>query len=377
MEYDGETWFPDQLQKIGCVILKGLDRSRVEPTVCCLHREGEYIKKVEDLGIEVCGVRITTYRHWRFSTELIKLIRLIRERKPDIVHTYLFPSSTIGMVAAKAAGTPIVVTTRRGDNRVAKSSHILAYRYTNFLVDCIIAVSEASRQSSISTEKVDPEKIITIRNGIDPRFFNGSPGGEEIKRSLGLSPRNVLIGSIGKFAPVKGHIDLIRAIPYIVSRHEEARFLLIGDGPLKPSFDAEIDRLGISKYVLFPGVIEDITTILPGLDLVAAPSLSEGISNTILEGMLAAKPVVATRVDGNLEVVEEGVTGFLVPPKDPQAFAERLLYCLDHPRQMAECGSRGRERVLSEFSYERMMSGVYEIYTRLMGARIPRSEKQS
>jgi len=356
-------------------LLRGLDKTRIQPVVCCLKREGEYVRRIEELGIPVLGADFPNYRNLKFPKEFLHLIKIVRRERPDIVHTYLFDSSTIGLAAAKLAGVPIAITTRRGDNNAEVRRRIYAYRWTNFLTDRIIAVSKAARESSIDTEKVAPDKIITIHNGIDPDVIDLSISRQEARRSFGVPERAFVVGTMGWFKPVKGFIHVIRSIPAVVSKYPHTRFILAGDGPLKGQLQEELRTLGVEKHVIFPGLLGDVSRLLAAIDILVVPSLSEGISNAILEAMLASKPVVATAVDGNPEVVLNGEAGFLVPPADPSALAVQMNHCIENPQLVEQLGANARQRVLTHFSNERMIESVEALYETLLEEKRPRKDQ--
>jgi glycosyltransferase involved in cell wall biosynthesis len=347
-------------------VLQGLDRSRFNPVVCCFEKTGPFVRHIEGLNIKVEGLALPNIRDPRFFVRLLPIMRIVKKERIDIVHTYLFPANFFGAVTAKMGGASAIVTSRRGMNELEKKSHIIAYRYSNFLVDKIITVSEASKISAVKSEKVNSGKVISIHNGIDMERFNGNCNALKTKTELGLKKDHRLVGTVANLKPVKGYQYLVKAIPKIVDSVPNTRFVFAGEGPLREELTGLAGRLKISEKILFAGRRHDIPQILHALDLFVLPSLSEGISNSLLEAMSAGKAVIATAVDGNLEVVTDGETGFLVPPKDSQALSDAVIKVLSDKPLAKKLGEAGKKRVLTEFHLNKMISKMQNLYQELI-----------
>ncbi len=170
---------------------------------------------------------------------------------------------------------------------------------------------------------------------------------------------------------MKGHSTFVKALPQILSRHPHAQVVIAGDGPLRDELQEQAGALGVAEAVHLLGVRDDVPELLQRLDLFVLPSNSEGLSNALLEAMANRLAVVATSVGGNPEVVDHGVTGLLVPPRDPEAMADACSDLLDNPERLEDMGRRGEERVEEKFTVQRMAVEMGAFYKELVRGPIP------
>ena len=211
-----------------------------------------------------------------------------------------------------------------------------------------------------------------IRNGLDLARFTPGSDASSLRRELGLPDGVPLIAMLSRLSRLKGVEDFLDAAATVAARFKEARFLVIG-GNINPDgsgYRRELEeraaRLGLQQRVLFTGFRLDVPRLLSAVTMSVLPSLSEGLSNTILESMAAGAPVVATRVGGSAEALEDGVDGLLVPPRDPAALSRAITWVLEHPEAARELGRRARARVAEEFSLQRMIRETECLYARLL-----------
>jgi glycosyltransferase involved in cell wall biosynthesis len=208
---------------------------------------------------------------------------------------------------------------------------------------------------------------VVVCNGIDWRSFDTLPvEAQHIKRGLGFDPGDVLVGHIAKFDVQKAQDDLAAAIPLVLEKCPRAKFLFVGDGALRPQIEDQVVRLGVARQVVFTGYRDDVARLLKTVDVVVLPSRWEGLPLVLLEAMACRKPIVASRVTGNVDVVVDGMTGFLVPSGVPQALAEKIVQLLQDARLRDDLGRHGRERVEQEFSLERMVGQIRSVYQALL-----------
>ncbi|MCM8826813.1 MAG: glycosyltransferase [Candidatus Omnitrophica bacterium] len=338
---------PAGAQKHLMELLFGIDKERFETKLVTLEELG--IKKIYGLS----GLK-----------GLIRLVKLMKKEGFDIVHTYLFSENILGVIAGKIAGLKTIITSRRdtGMLREGKLRHILAYRLTNRWVDKIVCVSEAVKRVVLSKEKVNREKIKVIYNGVDLEKFNVQGLNFGIKEQLKINTNDFVVGMIANFSWIKGHRDLIQAIPLILEEVPNTTFLLIGDGYLRKELEIEVKNTSYKDKVLFLGSRNDIPQLLSLMDISVNASYSEGMSNTILESMASGVPVVATAVDGNLETVMDKETGFLIPPKTPKALAEAIIRLLKNKDLREKLGENARRIAKEKFSLERMVREFEDLY---------------
>jgi glycosyltransferase involved in cell wall biosynthesis len=231
----------------------------------------------------------------------------------------------------------------------------------------VVAVCPAVAREATAERGLAPGTVVTIPNGVDAAAFDPALWPREgARRALRLAVDEDTVGVIAHLSPVKGHADLLAAMPRIAAARPRVRLLVVGDGGLRPELEARSRSLGLDERVVFAGASEDVAPVLAALDVVVVPSHTEGLSNALLEAMAMARPVVATAVGGNKDAVEAGVTGLLVPARDPEALAAAVLRLLERPEEGRRLGEAARRRVLADFSLERMVKGHEALYGSLL-----------
>jgi len=361
-------------------LVKGIDQSRFEVSVCCLSHGGSLTGSLigEGFRVEVIGFR--GFRQDgrgyarnlpRILTSFSRLVALIREESPHIVHSFLFWAYILGTYAAKAAMVPIVVSSRRslGLFKERKWHYLFLERLANRMTDLIVANSEAVKQDVVRQEKVEPSRVRVIYNGIDPSLYDVLMD-PTLRVSLSIPEEARVVGVVANLIHYKGHRFFLQACQEIKRKHHPVRFLLIGDGPLRGELEALVKELHLEEEVLFLGSRQDIPQLLTLMDVAVLPSLEEGFPNAVLEAMAAGKAVVATWVGGIPEAVIHGKTGLLVPPKDSQALAAAIIELLSDPPRSEEMGKAGRERVRKEFGLDRMVRDMEGLYEELVARKL-------
>ncbi len=289
------------------------------------------------------------------------LRRELASRRPDLVHAFFFWPIIYARLLRRAGIIPALVENREDQGFSWGRQEYALLRATRRLPDRVICVSEAVRQVVIEREGLDPARVVTIRNGIDPALPSEEPL-DGLRAELGLRPGDLVLGVVANFnRAVKGMGHLIEAVPQIVREVPNARVLLLGRGEEEAALRERCRALGVADAVVFGGFRRDMHRCYRLMHLSGLTSLSEGLSITILESMKFGLPVVATSVGGNPEVVEDGVTGVLVPPADPGAFAGAVVALLRDPARREAMGHAARRRVESGFA----IAGVAERYAAL------------
>ena len=355
-------------------LIKGLDRQRFVPRVCCLSAEGHLAAELNRHGIpvETLPLRgltlpynvITVIRHFA------RLVKFIQSEGPHIVHGVLFHAYILGTFAAKMARAPVVIASRRGLGhfKSGKPHYLFLEWIANRMTDLIVANSEAVKQNVVCQEKVKPSKIRVVYNGIDPTLFDIPPD-PVLKASLGIPERARVVGIVANLIHYKGHRFFLQSCQEVKRKIPDVRFLLIGDGPLRAELQGLANDLDLEGEVLFLGTRSNISQLLSLMDIIVLPSLEEGFPNAVLEAMAAAKPVVASNVGGIPEAVVHGETGLLVPPENPGALAEAMIQLLHDPKSAMKMGNAGRNRVMQQFGLNRMINEMEHIYEELVQAK--------
>jgi len=353
------------------VLLRNLDRERVEPTLWCLQKKGALVPQFERLGIPIVDLAFEkeSIVSARAMLSLGPLWRRLRRLRPDVVHTYLFSPNLYGILLGALARVPVLVSSRRDMAWWEARRHLHATRLANLFVDRVVAVSESVRRHCIEREGLRPERVVTVPNGIDLAEFDVARDQEPPwRRPPGAGP--VLAMTAG-FRPVKGHEHLLAALAILKPRHPGLCCLLIGDGPRRQELESQARRLGVEENVVFLGWQGNVAPLLDQVDVFVLSSTSEGQSNAILEAMAAGRPVVATDVGGNPDTVENGATGLLVPPGSPERLAEAIGALQADPARARALGANGRARVERLFSARAMARSLEGLYAGLVGAAAP------
>ena len=350
-------------------IVRRLDRSRFEPKVITLTGGGELVAELQAIGVHLVQLGVRKAYGLSGLKALFFLIRFMKKERIDVVETHFLHADLLGTVAAKLAGVKRIVTTRRDEGFWRSKRQLSLNRFLNYFADKILANSFAVKEAVEQNEKVDSRKIRIIHNGVDlSRYCSSNELRDATRKELGIQDDELLVGTVANMRyEIKGHRFLIQAIPSIKDKMPNVKFLFVGDGPLKERFQNYASRLHVLDQIVFLGARRDITALVNAMDIVCAPSLSEGFSNTILESMAVGKPVVATNVGGNPEIVLDDETGFLVRPQNVKAIEEGLLLLLTREETRLKMGKAAHKRVRAHFSVEKMVKEYEAFYESIMG----------
>lgn len=315
---------------------------------------------------------------------LQQLTEFIKERKYDIVHTHCAKAGVVGRMAAKRAGSAIVVHTyhsfgwqvaydfhpalwRRSLTNLKREFYIRLERYAAGLADALVTVSELNKQEALDLKIGPAEKFVTIYSGVDLQSFRDlAVDRNSIARSFELSSERPIVGMIGRLSTQKAPLDFVQAAKTVLERRPDVQFILAGDGPL----EADVAQaIGPETRIKMLGFQNDVPKLLTILDIFALPSLWEGLGRALTEAMIMGVPVVATSVNGIPELVSHRTTGMLSPPGNPRALAENILWLLDHPEEARHMSGAAKKRVVPAFSAERMIEETDALYQRLLGQK--------
>ncbi len=284
----------------------------------------------------------------------------IAQFRPDVVCTYHSTGTLWGVRAAAARGVPAVAMMQAANTP-------WPYNRAPAATGC----AEFVRRHLIE-HGMPPERVHTIRNGIDPSAYLDDGDRDAIRSELGLRPDEVAVGTLAHFTPRKAHSDLLQAAALLVPEMPNIRLLWAGEGPLEADLRKSVDRLGLTGHVSFLGFRPDAPRLHRAFDILALPSLNEGLPLVLLEAMASCRPCVATAVAGSPEIVVEGDVGFLVPPREPTAMAAALGRLARDSDLRDRMGRAGRARVMAEFTLAEMVErtrAVLEAEIRCQSAR--------
>lgn len=352
-------------QKQFIELVKNIDQDKFQIIVVALstHRI-DLLNELTDSGIDV---RLINQWGKICIPAFTKLFKLLRNERPDIVHTYLFTASLYGRIVAKLIGIPVVIVSERSTDNWKKKSYIWMDRVLSKVTNRVLVNAQTIKENLIKREKIPTEKIQVIYNGIDlNKFDSRRRSRNQIRESLGILNGNPVIGIIGRLAKEKDHQTFLNAAKIIISALPKLNFIIAGDGNLRKELESASVSLGLNNRVIFTGNTHNISDILQATDILVSTSLYEGCSNVILEAMATGLPVVASKVGGNPEIVNDGTTGILVPPQNPNALAKAILSLLNNPQLMQSMGKNGRERIEADFLLSKMVNNTEEVYESLI-----------
>jgi L-malate glycosyltransferase len=344
-----------------------LDPSLFDLSLACLRKRGPFLTQIEASGLPLTAYPISSLHGVGTLRMAWRLMRDLRRRRVEIVHTYGFYPNLFATVAAKMAGA-IAIASIRDQGDMWSPLQRRAQRWVLRLADAVVVNADAVRRQLVS-EGYDERRVTVIRNGVEVSRFDPRPAEGGLRAELGLPPRTPIVAALCRLHEVKGVEHFLEAAVALSRRFPEVRFVVAGDGYHRAALERYSVQLGLTGRVLFVGFRHDVPAFLSDVQVSVLPSLSEALSNTLLESMAAGVPAVATRVGGNPEVVEHGVTGFLVPPREPEALAAAVARLLEQPALAQAMGRAGRQRALESFSLERLTAETESLYIRLLMKR--------
>lgn len=327
----------------------------------------DYIAAAAALGIPV--VQETIHRH--LDPTLFGRVRArLQALAPDVVHTHLLHADLYGVLAARSLGIRAVVTSRHNDNafRWRWASRLL-HRALWSQTAQGIAISDAIRDFCINIEGASAAKLHTVHYGISPEVAvpSISAARAALRAHLGLPPDAVILGTMCRLIEQKGIAFAIQAFEMLHTEYPHVHLVITGEGALRAQLEGLVDALDLGERVHFLGWQPEPTHILAAYDVLLMPSLWEGFGLVMLEAMAQGVPIIGSRVSAIPEVIDDGYSGILVPPKDPHSLARAITYLLDHPQKRLVYGEHARERLIQHFSTANMARQVRGIYDAALG----------
>lgn len=350
-------------------LARRLPATGYEVTVGCLKREGPLEDRLQGTGIAICEFRsrggIDSPSGLR---QLLRMTWFLRSF--DIVHTHDLWSNLLGVPAARLAGIPAIVSSRRDLSHLEwyQGRRRVCLKWIQNLGGAVVTNAAPIRDVLLREDGFDPRKVRVIHNGVDvAKFKLARKDRIRLFPDAGDGKLVVLVGNM--HTDVKGHPWLIAAAPAVLEQFPDTRFVLVGEGEQRSHFEKQVRDLGVLQSFLFLGRRSDIPEILASCDIAVLPSRAEGLPNAVLEYMAAGLPVIASRVGGNAELVQDGVTGMLVPSEDSAALSAALLKLLSEPALAARLAQAGHESTVRNFSFERLVQDVDALYTELLSEK--------
>ena len=339
-------------------LLPRMNPERFTPSVVCIGKEGELFADLLAAGVDSRALHLGGKR--QAARALRKLVSITRRERPDVVVVRGYNAETLGRIAARAAGVEHTVmwVHNIGDPSPRSSVRTTVDRALTRWTSAYFGVAEAQRRYLVDELGYPDDKIRIIHNGVDPALFDVNTDRSALTE-FGWTEGDPVVGILAELSPIKDHATFLRAARIVINEMPRARFLVIGDGACRPQLEALCSELRITSNVHFAGVRRDVARLLRAIDVFALSSVTvECFSIALLEAMACGRPAVCTAVGGIPEMINDGETGYLVPPKDPQQLAVRLVDLLSNPQTARRMGRAGRDRVEAEFNLDRSVEAA-------------------
>jgi glycosyltransferase involved in cell wall biosynthesis len=346
-------------------LVQQMDLDRFDLHVACFARSGSFLPLVESRGIPLSVFSIRRLYSPLTWLRLLQFAHYLRWNRFQVVHAYGFYPNTFAVPAARLAGVPVVIASIRDTGEVLAPEKRLVQKAACKLATCVLANADAVRTQLIR-DGYDARKLAVIRNGVDLPRLNRAQQAGPIRREFGIPDDAPIITVLARLNEMKGIEYFLDAAPAVLSLFPKTRFLIVGDGPARADLQAYAEGKGIGNATTFTGFRMDVPDFLKETSISVLPSLSEGLSNVLIESMAAGVAVVATNVGGNPEIVDDGITGILVPPRDAGAIGHAITELLANPDALARMGYAGRDRIERRFSMERAVHETQRLYTSLL-----------
>lgn len=350
-------------------MIEGLRSRGIEISLVSLRNHPWLMENAASLNCEVVVFECRQFKRLKTYLGIIGLIRFLRARKPNIVHT-LFPvANVVGVMAGWLAGIGNIVSSRRDYGEWMTGCYLPATRFANHFVKMIVTNSRRVKELTVSAEKIADNKIAVIYNGIDLAVFNNLVPDHDLKRRLGIPFGNKVVGKVANFRPMKHHQTFIMAASVVLKTRGDVDFLLVGTDAaerlLRPELEELARSLKIADRIHFVGSQKDVVPYLSIMDVGVNCSDGEGLSNAIMEYMAAGVPCVVSDGGGNPDLITHGIQGLTFSVGDHQTLAKHIITLFDNDVLRRECIERAREKVSTELTVSAMLARYEDFYRKM------------
>ncbi len=356
-------------------MIRGHDKNRFRPYLLCLQEKGPLGNELEAEGYPVAAYGLKRVYALQAACSYLRFIPFLRRERIDVVHAYLFSAQIYGIPPSRMAGVPLVIAGRRDSGKYWRARrYLMARKFANSFSHIQIANARAVKEFVVREEGVFPDKVKIVHNGIDASRF--SPPEDAMGRE---GRQAITVGYVGSLTRVKQIEVLLKAVARILPSCPRLRLLIVGGEPVATQRLREgrtdlwlrgiASELGLGDRVVFTGARSSVQKELKEMDIFVLPSILEGMSNALLEAMATGLPVIAADSGGNRELVDEGNTGYLFPPGDDQKLGEIMLRLLGSEEKRRSMGRAARQRVMEQFTAQRMVAEMERIYLEGLGKR--------
>lgn len=365
-------------QQLVLTLAKGMDQSKFKIVVCTLFSRDENLQEplyeeLIDIGISVYKLGMTT---WRDFNTIKKFFTILKKEKVDIVHGHMVPADFWSCLFARLYGAKSIYTRHNTYPIKDINQKISTFILNRFLADKIVSISDSISTNLVTVCKASHNKIIKIRNCIDTTIFNPDVSGDKIRNELSLNNGEIIVGNTSSLQKRKGYDIFIKTAAYVIERHSLVRFVIFGEGNEKKKLQDQIKSIGLQDKIILAGNRRNMNEVMAAIDVfLFTPYWGEGLPLSVLEVMASGKPVVATNIGSNNELIIDGKSGYLPTPEkwtmgveliNHIPLAEKICYLVKN-RDIADVmGRYGRELIKSTFSSEVMVKETERLYLSLI-----------
>jgi glycosyltransferase involved in cell wall biosynthesis len=349
-----------------------IDKNEFSVNIITFECFDEIRKSFSNAGVTIDVFDIDKLMTIKTFSNIYKLANLIKQYRPDIVQTFHFTSDTIGVIAAKLAGVPVIISSRRDMGDLKTRRQILMNKLINPHIDKFISVCERVKEGINEAENIPLNKIHTIYNGVEvSRYEYGENATMKARDSIGIERNRFIVGIACLFRPEKDVELFFKAVSKIHEYIEKLTVLAVGTGPNIDKLKDYCRRNGLSDRVIFTGYVNDVRPYVMSMDVVClTPVKNEGLSNAILEEMAMGKPVIATDVGGNAELIVHGENGYIISPGDADDLAEKIMHLYRDQALRRSMGLASRKRVEQLFTIDIVLENIQNHYRDILNEKV-------
>ena len=331
-------------------------------------RASDWLKEHADsLRVRAKVIQIDNFRSYSTYRNIVSLVAHLRQSKPDVVHTFFPVANIVGVIAARLAGVPLIISSRRDFGEWMTPRYLAATRFANRFVSKIITNSSRVRTMTHTVEGVELDDIQVIANGIDVQRFSELPDSKTCRAKLGVADDDLVVGLVANYRPMKRHKTLVRAAARVVSLYPHAKFVLVGTNATDEDLLSEVrsltHQLGVEEQVIFTHSSEDIRDLLATFDVCVNCSEGEGLSNAIMEYMASGLPCVVTDSGGNPDLIVNNETGYLFELDNDEELASLLSALFASKSERKRLGENARSAIVENYSVQAMVDRFIAAYT--------------
>lgn len=341
-------------------------RKRGHNFIIAAQPESRLIGYAKKEGFKTISIK---FKRRNFINIILFFKKLIEKEKIDIVNTHSSKDSWLVLPAARTArNKPLTLRTRHLSTKI--HGGILNRLLYNRLPRFVITTGEAIRRQMIEVNGFNADKIISIPTGVDMNAFNLQSVYRDLRKELSLAQETPLVGMVSVLRSWKGHVYFIRAIPYVISKKQNVRFVIVGEGPYRSTIEKVVDEVNAGKYIYFLNHRDDIPAIMSSLDILVHPSYgNEGVPQSVLQAMAMQKPVLVSDLPSLKEVINDRTTGLIMPVNDPETMASKILYLLDNKENTEKMSENARRLIKERYSLEGMLDRIEALYRKVLNVQ--------